>query len=339
MKKTHIVQLDAIRFLAALAVVLYHYTAHDFETAAAPVTRFGFLGVPFFFIISGFVITMSLSGSSSPTKFLIDRAIRLYPSFFFCSVITVGFVAFLTNGPYFTVYDFFANMTMFGGELHARRINGAYWSLAVEWMFYFMMFSVFWVIGRKNLHWFLWVWIAASGLATIYDLGIVRRLFTLGNAPFFIAGTAIYLIAAGDKSRWMRALVLFSLPVAIFWEEKNAILAGMEDAIGAIVVALSVVGFYTLIAIVAHLPRRPSSPKVLEIAGRASYPLYLLHETIGVHILRSYYEPGLSGFFLVVGLTLGMIALSFLIAEYIERPAIGWLKRASVRRHLPATSV
>ena len=66
-------ELDLLRFLAALAVVLYHYTFRGFSNGdmstmpyplLVPVTKYGSLGVELFFMISGFVILMSASSGS-----------------------------------------------------------------------------------------------------------------------------------------------------------------------------------------------------------------------------------------------------------------------------------
>src|SRR5688572_28370593 len=80
--------LDLLRFLAAAAVMLYHYGFRgsagadrylEFRfDALGPVCRYGYLGVPLFFMISGFVILMSAVGKS-PREFVATRAARLYP--------------------------------------------------------------------------------------------------------------------------------------------------------------------------------------------------------------------------------------------------------------------
>src|SRR6201987_2791882 len=56
--------------------------------AAAPFTWFGWVGVEIFFVISGFVIANSAS-KSSPTEFLLGRALRLYPAVWVCATATL----------------------------------------------------------------------------------------------------------------------------------------------------------------------------------------------------------------------------------------------------------
>ena len=92
-----LIALDLVRFLAALAVVLYHYTAvrNSFEMLSA-ITRFGYLGVPLFFIISGYVITLSAKNRSA-AEFAISRFVRLYPAFWFSVAFTVVIVSFLNK--------------------------------------------------------------------------------------------------------------------------------------------------------------------------------------------------------------------------------------------------
>lgn len=74
-----LIGLDLVRFFAAMSVVLYHYTARhgstSFETLSV-FTKFGYLGVPLFFMISGYVISLSAANRTA-SEFLISRFIRL----------------------------------------------------------------------------------------------------------------------------------------------------------------------------------------------------------------------------------------------------------------------
>ena len=82
-------EIDVLRFIAAFIVMIYHYTFVFFNanhlspikyTLLEPFTKYGFLGVQIFFIISGYVVMMSAHGKSLK-QFIFSRAIRLYPAF------------------------------------------------------------------------------------------------------------------------------------------------------------------------------------------------------------------------------------------------------------------
>ena len=79
-----IYELDAFRGIAAMAVVLYHYSTRYneiFDVTSFLNFSFGWMGVPLFFILSGFVITLSVNRCKSPFEFLYRRFIRLYPTY------------------------------------------------------------------------------------------------------------------------------------------------------------------------------------------------------------------------------------------------------------------
>src|SRR5262245_60873355 len=93
-------ELDLLRFTAAAAVMLYHYTyrpkvdgqiVEGLFGALPDATRFGYLGVTLFFMISGFVILWS-SEARSAGEFVISRVSRLYPSFWIAVLLTAAVV-------------------------------------------------------------------------------------------------------------------------------------------------------------------------------------------------------------------------------------------------------
>src|SRR5436189_153841 len=91
-------EIDLFRFLSAAAVVLFHYT-YNFQHIApadmmafpyfswAPVTKYGYLGVHLFFMVSGFVVLMS-AAQGSARRFVTSRAVRLLPAFWVCCTAT-----------------------------------------------------------------------------------------------------------------------------------------------------------------------------------------------------------------------------------------------------------
>jgi peptidoglycan/LPS O-acetylase OafA/YrhL len=84
---------------AALSVVIYHSTAwYDAGEPghASPgvlfVFPYGKFGVELFFMISGFVIFMTLERTSNVYNFIVSRIARLYPAFVACLAATIGLI-------------------------------------------------------------------------------------------------------------------------------------------------------------------------------------------------------------------------------------------------------
>src|SRR5881394_93905 len=96
MTSNRLYEVDLLRFFAAMSVLLFHYCFRGYAAdgmsvmpypTLAPVAKYGYLGVDLFFMISGFVILMSVS-SGSLRDFFVSRVVRLYPAFWVCCTIT-----------------------------------------------------------------------------------------------------------------------------------------------------------------------------------------------------------------------------------------------------------
>lgn len=161
-------RLDALRGLAAIAVVLFHFTSRFPEMypgGRAPFSvDLGFYGVHLFFMISGFVIVMSIEHRSG-ASFVRSRFIRLYPAFW-ASVLLTTLVLTIDPvlGPPPGLVQILANLTMFEEFIKIPPIDGAYWSLTYELGFYAMMFGIFLTPLRKKLRW-LPLWMVCGALA------------------------------------------------------------------------------------------------------------------------------------------------------------------------------
>src|SRR4051812_19156660 len=89
-RRPRLAALDGLRFLAALAVMFFHYTAAEKLLWGNPsrlefptmnlLTRYGYLGVQLFFVISGFVILMTAYGRNVE-EFVASRFSRLFPAY------------------------------------------------------------------------------------------------------------------------------------------------------------------------------------------------------------------------------------------------------------------
>ena len=93
---------DSFRCLAILSVLFYHFTDRwiplfPFGHFFAHIFQYGYLGVQFFFMISGFVISYTLDHTNSFREFCINRLSRLFPAMLLCSLLTLIIVRTLDN--------------------------------------------------------------------------------------------------------------------------------------------------------------------------------------------------------------------------------------------------
>lgn len=137
--KNRLFFIDVLRGIAACMVIFQHL----FEIKSAWFHRFssdyfqaGVFGVSLFFIISGFVITLSIEKASSVVGFWIKRFFRIYPLYLFClaSVVCLGF----SNGEHFSVVKLLLNVLMIN-EPASMRIIGLSWTLTFEVIFYILI--------------------------------------------------------------------------------------------------------------------------------------------------------------------------------------------------------
>lgn len=121
-KSKRLFELDALRGIAALGVVLFHYMvafADNYSHASEifPLFRYfryGKHGVELFFLISGFVILMSLEKTKNGPDFVVGRFARLYPTYWTAVVLsfTVVTIAELPD-LHIDWKDAVINLTMF----------------------------------------------------------------------------------------------------------------------------------------------------------------------------------------------------------------------------------
>lgn len=196
--------LDGLRFVAALAVVAYHFTAMDrvWQRPAAAVfpdqpAAYGWLGVFLFFLISGFVICMSSWGRGVGT-FLLSRAVRLYPAYWL-SVVVIAVV--LTTWPYLREPvgwgDTLVNLTMFHEPLGASPVAEVYWTLWAELRFY-LLFSllVWWGLTYRRVVACCLLWLGAVTVvkAVVADGTFLHLVLMTDYAPLFTGGIGCYLM-------------------------------------------------------------------------------------------------------------------------------------------------
>ncbi|WP_439881181.1 acyltransferase family protein [Pontibacter sp. MBLB2868] len=309
-------ELDALRGLAALGVFLFHFQLFDY----------GYLGVHLFFIISGFVIFLTANSVKNSSKFVIGRFSRLYPTFWVCLLITSCVLFF--SGQSITTSQIAGNFTMFQAFLGIENIDGAYWSLTEELVFYMIVFVslALGIIKRVK------VWAGFMLLAALAGLMLNTEILLQKNLQdvvkyfgLFVAGIIFYKVHAVQKLSLLSCtglLVCLGITVQYSFGKHLAYFNPLYETL----IIMTFFGLFTLLVLgkLAFLNKF----KGLLFFGKISYPFYLLHQEVGLafrHLFET--ENILVHIGLVVLIFAGITLLATAINRYIENTASYALKK------------
>jgi peptidoglycan/LPS O-acetylase OafA/YrhL len=330
--------LDLLRLAAVAAVILYHYgfwgpASHGAPQVAIPslaaFAQYGFLGVPVFFTISGFVIAYSAEGRTA-AGFAIARFSRIYPTFVFCMTLT--FVMTLTLGPgHFevTLVQWFANLFIAAPALGQAYVDTSYWSLVIEIVFY-AWFATFMALGliprRIDIIILVWLAITFANELTV-DASIIEKLFIADDSGFFATGLLIYEHYRGRRDAALYSILALSVGTAVFQALHALERLGVHPGSTfdkRIVVAICLVSITAIFA--ATRVRRIPLPAGLVIAlGGLTYPLYLLHMQMG-YVIFTAVAPARHVELFTAAIIFGAVILSWLIWRFVDRPVHRWTK-------------
>lgn len=347
--------LDALRGVAAVAVMWYHYVhgqARDFGAvgnlavvALTDVVDAGKVAVVLFFAISGFIIPNSLSSQHArPVRhFVVGRFFRLYPAYWLSIALCV---LFFETSRVPAERDILLNLTMVQGFLGVRDINGVAWTLLIELVFYAVCLAMHLagVLGSRRAQ-FL-AFLAALGLALLLAglrYALVRKFpvaMPLGIAVMFLGTLWRGVVlerdpaARGYAGRALLLLVAVLPPICVLAYSADF---GFGETWPRYLVAYAVaVGAFLLFTSRLRLRSR-----ALAYLGTISYSVYLLHTPMAAALSRLGLFPteGLTpaAQWLVVGAAMAaVVALSALSHRFVERPAIAFGRHLSELRGLRA---
>lgn len=219
-KKIYFENLDAIRFLCFLSVFFHHsfYTeipiileSDAYQFITKDLFRNGNLGVNFFFVLSGFLITYllieekKLIGNISIPKFWMRRILRIWPLFYFC--VFIGFIIFpqiklllgqtpVESADPLLYLTFLNNFDIINSGLPDSSLLGILWSIAIEEQFYLIWPIFITLIPFKRL-WILFVCIICSSL-------IYRSFYTYHDLNYeYHTLSCMSDLAIGASSAWL----------------------------------------------------------------------------------------------------------------------------------------
>jgi peptidoglycan/LPS O-acetylase OafA/YrhL len=289
--------LDYGRIAAALSVVTFHYFfngIHNGKIATIHIVpeivmfaRYGYLGVDFFFMISGYVIFFSAANRSAG-EFAASRLTRLYPAFWI-AVLMTSVCALLWGAPLMTVTpaQVAANLTMAAPLLGYTFVDGVYWTLQLELAFYCLVLLALLIGVQRHLGALVLAWPVAMLVALA--AGKAYLPYAGGYYAFFAAGAVL----AASKERTTiisigSTLVCIFLCVNFAAGESGALSASAGVPYSAAVIGTVVLAFFLFFF--ALNSRRGSSLSLpgSTLAGGLTYPIYLLHAHIGYMLLSRF---------------------------------------------------
>ncbi len=316
-----------------MVVLFYHFTRgydsffshHDWVLYPA----WGEYGVHLFFMISGFVMLMMVERCKRPSDFIVARFSRLYPAYVVCLFISFFVVrAAGLPGREVTGTQAVLNLLMIHQFFKIPPVDGAYWSLQVQFFFSGLLLVLF--VSRRQRQVVRVVTVLVllhlldhavapadrfqSGSAARIAILAVKQVLVLDYIPLFGCGMVVYRIReSGWRWRYLPLLALF-LAAAVVG----------QPALGAIVIPVSL----GLLWVATSRRGVRLIPSQLLFLGTIAYPLYLLHQNIGYAIIRHNYLTGghawggiLTAFCIVLG-------LATLISFTVEWPTMRWIREA-----------
>ena len=329
--------IDGLRAIAVLAVVLYHFGLSS--------TSGGYVGVDIFFVISGYliggnIIDETASGAFSYIQFYLRRIKRLFPAVFVLSLATIPFAWWLLlPGDFWSYGKSLVAATTFLPNVLFYRDTGYFstdaitkpllhtWSLGVEEQFYICFPIVMRLIVRVAPK------LTASllFLICILSLAFAQRLMTIDPpAAFywlparawelalgaFVASPTFRALSLGVSARrWITWLALAALVIPVFAYSDSTPFPGvtaLPPCLGTAWLLWSGRSSGTSLA-TRWLESKPSV-----FIGRISYSLYLWHWP--AYMFLAYYLSGdLTWRYRVEGLAL-VFCLATLSWKFVEQP-------------------
>lgn len=328
-----IAHLDGLRGLAIILVLLFHAFYRweinepwNIDHEIRHIFSYGWLGVELFFMISGFVIYLTLDASVGVKDFLLRRWLRLFPAMVMGSIFIYLTASYIPNRPLGvpsgldvipgvlfldpSLVKFFVGKTV-------NSLDGAFWSIYIEVKFYLIAGFSYFLLRDK----------VGGGVLIIYLVYMVDRHlfalfgFSLGNnvvnvlnllgASFygwFLVGIFFYRFKNSGAFGYF-CISLFLAFLAL-WD-----LYCDRDRVAVFIMFFILFAFCG--AFYIKLLSSIFSSGVLRFAGYISYPLYLIHQNFvtGFSIEVFKFEPRLDSWFYPVFAIVVAVFVSYLIAK------------------------
>ena len=329
--RRHLPVLDVLRGFAAVWVCLFHFTRDgrtvDVLSGTAQLCAWGWLGVQMFFVISGFIIPLSMYNRSYSLcqfgGFMLRRMKRLEPPYIasILVVLSLPFIASFVPGfrggvAEWSFPQLAAHIAYLNAVLRYEWINPVYWTLAIEFQYYICIGLVFPLISSRLPY------VSSSSvmlLAAAGGLPFDSKDLLPHWLPVFAIGVCAWQVRVG-LLRIAESLVTATVVVCL-----SAAVVGFKETAVGVGTAAVILGAGT-----SALPRllRPFS-----LLGTISYSLYLLHEPVGnrvFNLLRRLPREWVSPETVLVSGFLCSVVASAVFWFLVEVPAQKWSAKSQM---------
>ena len=357
--------LTGLRFLAALLVVVFHFGVRA-HASLPTVFSAGYLGVNFFFILSGFILAynyLDVQGKmrASRRAFWVARFARIYPVYFLAFIVAAFPYVWEHHSPAATVATGLAGLTLIQAWIpnHAGIAwNGPSWSLSAEAFFYllFPVAALYVSRLRRRDYWIalvgLWLVSMAFAAALWYIASIrggygshvswyeILQFNPLVRLPEFLMGIVLGMMfmsraeqgpGTGSKLSGLAGVVSLAALAGIAAAFILSPLLPWQLVNNGLFDPIFALLIFSVAFGKGPLAAALSTPALI-LLGEASYAVYILHYPTWdwmTHLLRS--QPVNTPAYLAgyIGLVVSLALLSFLL---LERPARRYLRHALMSR-------
>lgn len=320
--------LDYMRGMSCLLVVLYHYTTRlvelfpEVECDWLIKVPFGYMGVSVFFLLSGYLSLRHYKEENTPWQYIKSKVKRLYPCYWCAVILTFCSTSLLLPERSVPLQSFLVNLTMLESFLGVAPVDGAYWTLANELLFYFFIFIFFVVLKKRSQFTQLAIgWLLISNVILCFDkhsmmFMLSNKLFMAQYAHMFLAGGLIYSLFNEEELKSLNIIGLlfciltqirvFSIGYSVFFLASICLLTYyiVKDNNNANDTKLMIVS------------------KPLVFLASISYPLYLIHQNVGYSIIMNLYRAGIRNEVIIVIPIVILSLLAYLMHRIIEVPVL-----------------
>lgn len=320
--------LDGLRGIAILLVVLYHAFARwpayvPYGKTYLEPFNFGPAGVYLFFLISGFVILMSLENGKSFSSFIWKRWLRLFPAMFVATILIYSTAHFFYERPrgvpplssvvpglLFIEPNWLSVFT----DFHFRSLEGAFWSLYVEVKFYILFGLMYFFLGKNKAILGLCILFLLSFLPLVLHSPTLKNIVatsSIQHFAWFAGGAFAYLYFIKRENKFLLACIAICSCAAV------------RDLSFSSYIGIASFGVLVLFLLPIYFSKLQPflSTKFLLFFGLISYPLYLIHENAMIALIikldyaTNHNTPDIV---LVLMPVCFLCAIAYLIAKYIE---------------------